>query len=127
MSTEVVRLVSPRVGLACAAVLALAACEREGAAPAPGAEGPNAEIAWARSALERNPQIEVVASDPEQQVFTIRDRRTGDVHAVKLAEIAAAPIAQLQAPASAPPAQAAESSGGAQGSAPEPTSPGGQQ
>jgi hypothetical protein len=97
MSTDVARLASPRLGIACVALLVLAACERAADAPPSRTETPSAEIAWARAALERNPQLEVIASDPEQQVITIRDRRTGDVQAVKVSELAAAPIAHLQA------------------------------
>jgi hypothetical protein len=101
MASEIVRFVSPRIGFACAALVVLTACDRAVEAPppaaAPRAATPNAEVAWARAALERNPNLEVVASDPEKEVFTIRDRRTGDVQVVKLNELAAAPIAQVQA------------------------------
>jgi hypothetical protein len=53
---------------------------------------------WAREALQRNPTIEVVATDTSAGVFTIRSKDTGEVHAVKLNELAAAPIASLTAP-----------------------------
>jgi hypothetical protein len=96
MSSEIARLVSPRIGFACAALVALAACERAAEAPAPRADAANGSVDWARAALQRNPHIEVVASDPEKQVFTIRDRASGEVQVVKLNELAAAPIAQLQ-------------------------------
>jgi hypothetical protein len=52
---------------------------------------------WARAALERNPNLEIVASDASSGVFTVRERTTGQVHAVKLDEIAAAPVAMLAA------------------------------
>jgi hypothetical protein len=107
--TAILRLVAPRIGCACAALLVLTACERGAEAPAatPVARADTAadQVAWARAALERNPEIEVVASDPEKQVFTIRMRRTGDVQVVKLAELAAAPIAQLQAQTPSQPVQ----------------------
>jgi hypothetical protein len=91
MSSYVVRIICPSVALACVAMLALTGCERrvEQAEPA-------AELAWARSALERNPQIEVIASDKQAGVFTIRDRNTGVVEAVKINQLAAAPISQLR-------------------------------
>lgn len=55
------------------------------------------EMAWARVALERNPSLELIATDTDEGVFTVRDRRTGQVHAVRLEDIAAAPIAVLAA------------------------------
>lgn len=81
--------------LACTAALALAACNRN---PVPSAS--ITEMQWARIALERNPGIEVVATDAQAQVFTIRNKATGDVQAVKLSELAATPAAYLSAPAS---------------------------
>lgn len=57
------------------------------------------EMAWARSALERNPNLEIVATDATTGVFTIRDRRSGRVEVVKLGELVAAPPSQLVAPA----------------------------
>lgn len=64
------------------------------------------ELTWARSALERNPRYEVLASDTQTRVFTVRDRTTGQVETINLSDLAAAPIAQLKAP---PPAAAAPS------------------
>jgi hypothetical protein len=55
------------------------------------------QMAWARVALERNPSLELIATDTDEGVFTVRDRRTGQVHAVRLDDIAAAPIAVLTA------------------------------
>ena len=104
---------SRSLALACAALLALGACDgnRESSAET------RAEMAWARAALERNPNIEVVATDSEAGVFTVRDKISGDVRAVELDELAAAPIAQLSArsaPASASgePTAAGAGSGG---------------
>ena len=94
------------VTLACSLALLLAACNKESApqdqvsSTAPAAQnqsqGPSA-IEWARDALTRNPQVELVATDANAQVFTIRNKHTGEVSAVKLNELAAAPIAQLTA------------------------------
>jgi hypothetical protein len=108
MSSCTVRFIAPRIVASCAVLLALAACER-------GAEqrsnnDAELELGWARAALERNPRVEVVASDAAARVFTIRDRQSGEVQIVRLDEIAAAPVGQLQsstAPATPPTAASA--------------------
>lgn len=98
MSTQLTRLVSPSAACAIAAALALAACDRgqapksEAAAAAPA----SAELSWARAALERNPEIEVVASDPQTGVITFKHRSTGEVETVKASELAAVSPAQLR-------------------------------
>jgi hypothetical protein len=108
MSTQLTRLVSPSVGLAVVAVLALAACNRGEApksatvaaaanAPAPTASSnATAEMSWARAALERNPDIEVIASDPLTGVVTVRHRSSGEVEAIKANELAAVTPSQLK-------------------------------
>lgn len=93
------------LALACAAILALAACDRAGETAAPSAAA--TEISWARAALERNPRLEVVASDAGVGVFTVRDRNTGEVHEIRLNEIAAVPVSQLKALDSRPSTTAA--------------------
>jgi hypothetical protein len=98
MSTQLTRLVSPSAAFAIAAVLALAACNR-GEAPksaAAAATPANAELSWARAALERNPEIEVVASDPQTGVITFKHRSTGEIETVKASELAAVSPAQLR-------------------------------
>ncbi len=85
---------SRSLALACAALLALGACEGSHESPA---QKTRAEMAWARAALERNPNLEVVAADPDAGVFTVRDKASGEVYAVKVGDLAAAPIAQLSA------------------------------
>jgi hypothetical protein len=92
MSSCTVRILSPQAALVLVATFALAGCQRDA-----GKADQTAEIAWARAALERNPHIEVVAADAQARVFTVRDRNSGEVHAVRLDELAAAPVAQLQA------------------------------
>src|SRR5688572_26405754 len=72
-------------------LLVLAGCQESGEV------GASQEMAWARVALERNPGLELIATDTDEGVFTVRDRRTGQVHAVRLDDIAAAPIAVLTA------------------------------
>jgi hypothetical protein len=78
--------------LACLGALALGGCERAGETPAGQSR---AEMAWARAALERNPNLEIVAVDADKGVFTVRERGSGVVHAVKANELAAAPVAQI--------------------------------
>lgn len=91
-----------RLAIAAAILGVLAACQQ-------GAEqGAQQQMAWAKVALERNPNVEIVATDMQAGVFTVRDRRTGEVQAVMLAELAAAPIAQLTVPVPAARVQAAE-------------------
>lgn len=92
-----------RFALSCVALAVLSACSR-GGEPAAMIPTEPAEITWARSALERNPRYEVLASDTQTRVFTVRDRVTGQVETVNLNDLAAAPIAQLK---SSPPAIAA--------------------
>ncbi|MGH8197798.1 MAG: hypothetical protein ACRETI_06475 [Steroidobacteraceae bacterium] len=82
------------LAIACVAAAALGACERGRDAPA--GQGPD-EMAWARAALERNPKLEVLAVDTDTGVFTVRDRSSGEVQAVKVADLAAAPVARLPA------------------------------
>ncbi|MGQ0384284.1 MAG: hypothetical protein ACT4UP_06350 [Gammaproteobacteria bacterium] len=86
--------------LAFLAGLMIAACER---ATPPPADRADTGMNWARAALERNPELEVLAVDAGAAVFTVRDRRTGEVRVVKLNELAAAPAAWL-APAATTPA-----------------------
>ena len=84
-----------RTLLISAALLVLTACQR-------GDDSANSQqMAWAKDALERNPNLEIVATDVAAGVFTVRDRRTQEIQAVKLDELAAAPIAQLGAAAPA--------------------------
>jgi hypothetical protein len=100
MSTQLTRLVSPSVGLAIAAALALAACDRgpasKSAPAAAAATTPNAELTWARAALERNPDLEVVATDQQTGVVTIKHRSSGDIETVKASELAAVSPSQLK-------------------------------
>src|SRR5512138_410827 len=94
----------------------LAACQQERAAQ-PASQ--DAAMEWARAALERNPQLELVATDSQAQVFTVRDRQSGEVRAVKLDELAAAPVAQLSQRSTPAPAPLPE----ATASAPAQTAP----
>jgi hypothetical protein len=95
MSTQITRLVSPSVGLAIAAALTLAACDRGATHKSETAATPNAELSWARAALERNPDLEVVATDPQTGVVTVK-HRSGDIETVKASELVAVLPSQLK-------------------------------
>lgn len=101
------------------ALLGLAACSKFDS-------GQN-EMSWARAALERNGQIEVVASDAQASTFTIRMKDTGQLRVVALNQVVAGPpsaapvtpaSADANTPAPPPPAGT-----GAPGSPPVATSP----
>ena len=102
MSTQLTRILSPSFGVAIAAGLALAGCNRgesqkaEPAATAASAPSATAEMAFARAALERNPDIELVATDLNTGVLTIKHRSTGQVEAIKASELAAVTPSQLK-------------------------------
>ena len=55
-----------------------------------------AELSWARAALERNPDLEVVATDPQSGVVTVKHRSTGEMEAIKASDLAAATPSQLK-------------------------------
>lgn len=115
MSSPVIRSaarsLTSRVALSCIALAVLSACNRTPDVAAISAPSEPPELSWARAALERNPRYEVLASDIQTRVFTVRDRTSGQVQTINLNDLAAAPIAQLRSP---PPAIAA---------APAPTAP----
>ena len=82
-----------RVGLltiTCGALL-LSACARED----------RDEMSWARAALERNSDIEVVAADQQSRTFTVRTKSTGALRMVRADDLIAAP-APAALPATAP-------------------------
>jgi hypothetical protein len=94
-----------RTTLTCSLLLFLAACAKQ----------ENAEVQWARAALQRNPNFELIATDEHNGTFTLRDKQTGEVHAVSLNDIGAAPVSalvatQLPAPAPTPSVPTQESS-----------------
>lgn len=103
MSSLVTRSLASRLTLSCIALAVLGACNRGGEQP-PLIPTEPPELTWARTALERNPQFEVLASDSQARMFTVRNRATGRVETINLNELAAAPIAQLKAPTTPPPA-----------------------
>lgn len=101
------RIVGLALASTCAALI-LPACTKEAplapstdaARTADDANGAQAtELNWARDALKRNPNVELVATDTSAGVFTIRMKDTGEVRAVKSSELAAVPITSLTATA----------------------------
>lgn len=50
------------------------------------------EIDWAKTALARNPDFEILATDETAGVFTVRDTATGDVTTLRLGDLIAAPL-----------------------------------
>jgi hypothetical protein len=117
MSSLAVRSLASRLALSCIALAVLSACNR-GGDQAPVIPTEPAELTWARSALERNPQLEVLASDVQTRVFTVRNRASGQIETINLNDLAAAPVAQLRKPSAPPPAIAAPVA-----SAPPPAAP----
>lgn len=88
------------------ALLGLASCDKFA----------HGEMNWARAAIERNGQLEVVAIDSNNSVFTVRVKGTGELKTVRADEIIGTlpglsdPAAKPAAPAPAPsvPAQEAQ-------------------
>ena len=111
MSTQLTRVLSPSFALAVAAGLALTACNKgdepksASVAATASAATQSADLAWARAALERNPQLEVLAVDPQTGVVTVKNRSTGETEALKASELIAVPPSRLRAmqTADAPP------------------------
>jgi hypothetical protein len=110
MSTQLTRILSPGFAFAIAAGLALTACNKgdepkSAAVGAASAATPSADIAWAKAALERNPELEVLAVDPQTGVVTVKNRSTGETEALKASELIAVPASRLRAmqTADAPP------------------------
>jgi hypothetical protein len=89
----------PALLLVCAVVLA--SCAKQEAIR---------EIDWAKAALARNPNYEIVATDETAGVFTVRDTATGEMATLKLKDLIAAPLpARSPARPAATPQQPAES------------------
>ena len=92
----------------CAAVVALlglAACSKF--------ESGQDSMTWARAALDRNERLQVVATDPQANTFTVRLKDTGELRVVRADQIVAAPPAAAQVvtvePAATPVAPSPES------------------
>jgi hypothetical protein len=96
----------------CAALLALAACARE----------TQDQMAFARAALERNAQVEVVGSDQQSHSFTVRIKSTGELRVVRADQLVAQPPGPSVAAAPVP-AAAATPAPQMAANAPAPTQP----
>lgn len=68
------------------------------------------DMKWARAALERNPDIEIAATDAANSVFTVRVKKTGELRTLRADQVIAtlpppdigagpAPVADAPAPA----------------------------
>lgn len=66
------------------------------------------EIDWAKSALARNPAVEIIATDESAGVFTVRDTATGDISTLRLEDLIAAPLPPKAVAPTAAPAVAEE-------------------
>jgi len=90
------RLIAPWL-----AVLTLAACNQQ---------EPPGEMDWARAALARNPALEVISTDQEAGVFSVRDITTGALYKLRPQDLIAGPappaVMTQPAPAAAPAAPA---------------------
>ena len=89
--------------LAGALTLTLAACSKQERV----SEMAN-EMAWARAALARNPSLEIVATDEQAHIFTVRDTSNGSMWKLSPNDLVAGPPPPKVAaqPAPAPAAQA---------------------
>ncbi|HEU4653023.1 MAG TPA: hypothetical protein VFS47_03505 [Steroidobacteraceae bacterium] len=77
-------------------ILVCLAASTVGATAGFAADAPQGQqLTWAREALQRNPQLELLATDERKQVFTVRDKATGEVFVVALDQLAAIPVNQL--------------------------------
>ena len=97
------------------ALLSLAGCDKIKL-------GQGGDMAYAQAAIERNGQLEVVAVDASNSVFTVRVKETGELKTVRADEVigtlpgsesaakpaAAAPAAPTPAPVPTPPTQTAD-------------------
>jgi hypothetical protein len=107
-------------GAALVALLMLAACARDG----------QDQMTWARSALERNKDLEVVATDQESHTFTVRLKGSNELQKVRADQLvgtfeAAASAASAAPPAAPPQAMAANAAPAVAGEAatPDETAP----
>jgi hypothetical protein len=119
------------IGVAAVVLFSITACGKLGLG------GSSDEMSWARTALERNDRIEVVAVDPATSTFTVRIKETGDLRMVRADQIIAgppgAPVSSAgtpAGPAATPPGSAtqaatSDSSQAAASGASEPPSAGG--
>lgn len=66
------------------------------------------EVDWAKAALARNPAVEIISTDENAGVFTVRDTSSGSQYKVRVDELIAGPPHSWSAPPAVPaPAPAA--------------------
>jgi len=86
------------LSLAGVALLGMAACSKVGLG------GGDDQMTWAKAALERNGRLEVVATDPQTNTFTVRVKDTGELRMIKVDQVVAEP-AGLSPPSGAAPTE----------------------
>src|SRR5206468_2247225 len=74
-------LMNTRLAIAAAALLTLGACAKQ--------PQESREIDWAKAALARNPQLEVVATDEAAGTFTVREISSGTLRQLRVNELVA--------------------------------------
>lgn len=84
------------LSLAGVALLGMAACSKLGLG------GGDDQMTWAKAALERNGRLEVVASDPQTNTFTVRVKDTGELRMIKADQVVAEPAGLSPASGAAP-------------------------
>src|SRR6478672_9132511 len=84
------------LSLAGVALLGMAACSK------PGLGGGDDQMTWAKAALERNGRLEVVASDPQTNTFTVRVKDTGELRMIKADQVVAEPAGLRPSSGAAP-------------------------
>jgi len=89
------------LGLAGVALLGMTACGKLGLGG-----GSDDQMSWAKAALERNGRLEVVATDPQTNTFTVRVKDTGELRMIKADQVVAEP-AGLSVPSGAAPTETA--------------------
>ena len=65
------------------------------------------EMSWARTALERNAHLEIVATDAQARTFTVRLKDSGELRVLPLDQIAAGPTGEATPGSATAPATAA--------------------
>jgi hypothetical protein len=84
------------LSLAGIALLGMASCGKL----VPG--GGDDQMSWAKAALERNGRLEVVATDPQTNTFTVRVKDTGELRMIKADQVVAEPAGLSPPPGAAP-------------------------